>query len=73
MGQVICETCVFWHREGDRFANECRRLPPAYGERQNGTRLAIKRVWPMTSPIDWCGEHRFAQENRVEIPIRRSA
>ncbi|TPW27933.1 hypothetical protein [Pararhizobium mangrovi] len=53
---------MFWYRGDERFAHECRRFPPQYAEVQDGRKLALKRVWPITPPTDWCGEFHPVSE-----------
>lgn len=48
--QGTCQSCKFW-------SYECRRHPPRayYKDGRNG---GHGRVYPQTSPTDWCGEYR---------------
>ncbi|MBP5459419.1 MAG: hypothetical protein J6Y62_04590 [Clostridia bacterium] len=56
MIHVCCKNCMFWTAAdwvrqfgGD---GECHRFPP---KNQGGK-------WPLTDPLDWCGEFRERTE-----------
>ncbi len=73
MERPVCETCPFWYWDqygetevGDVDMAECRRYAPMADQEPNGTKRACARAdgisydsttWPITGPIDWCGEH----------------
>jgi hypothetical protein len=46
-GETACALCRYWQPASDEDGTRlglCRRGPPSY------------EGWPMTSPVDWCGE-----------------
>jgi hypothetical protein len=50
VGMTTCGTCAFWRRVGGS-AGTCRRYAPAAG---HGTAEVAR--WPVTRPIDFCGD-----------------
>lgn len=68
MSEERCEKCRFWkaldnvewHREGgtdlSELTGQCRRRAPVYDGFGNDEAESDNGVWPMTTPLDWCGE-----------------
>lgn len=62
---ITCATCRFWCKQEDRGV--CQRLPPVPDIGPHAWHGASLRngdsadgIWPMTSEVDWCGEHKPA-------------
>ena len=45
-----CDECKYWSGLGTKDGR-CKRMPPA-------VRDTLGRMWPITSPDDWCGEFK---------------
>lgn len=61
-----CATCRFWLSEKDVSVNHgaCVRSPPTVTDDCN------KGMWPITSRLNWCGEHQ-PREVKPEQPKAR--
>ncbi len=58
-----CERCVYWTNESTVPPHTfCHRFPPSF-QRADG----YHAQWPITRPIDWCGE--FSHRLREPISI----
>lgn len=64
-----CENCQWWETytdgKGERLYGVCRRFPPSAS--YTGAALNLSTVWPRPLAGDWCGEHKWIEQNEKEI------
>ena len=53
-GEARCLNCVFWKKAFGKIGT-CRRFAPMVGDGDS-------EKWPLTSVIDFCGEHETLLE-----------
>ena len=63
---VMCETCRFWRKTRNAWVHSgfCHRRAPSSAPSdavQHGHDAETAR-WPLTRPLDWCGEHELTKE-----------
>ncbi len=59
-----CSTCRWWDSSpfDERFLGLCRRNPPSVKTLWDDD-SEERDSWPMTEPVEWCGEHTPNKKN----------
>lgn len=60
-----CSTCHYWagpNKKGEKVA--CYRYPPRTEIQNRVIGTVIISVWPLTSGLDWCGEHKIKESGQ---------